>query len=118
MNADRIVVIEDGEVVEQGNHADLVVAKGRYADLWSKQTFLKPKDDDPTDGKQTDATDGETSESVNTQKANDKKPKDDSAHDENGKGANDANNGSEGKPNGHKKEVESVEDSSLTDSNH
>ncbi|KAF3801024.1 Heavy metal tolerance protein [Colletotrichum gloeosporioides] len=104
MNADRIVVIEDGEVVEQGNHADLVVAKGRYADLWSKQTFLKPKDDDPTDGKQTDATGGETSESVNTQKANGKKPKDDSAHDENGKGANDANNGSEGKPNGHKKE--------------
>ncbi|OHE92268.1 ABC transporter [Colletotrichum orchidophilum] len=46
MNADRIVVIEDGEVVEQGNHVDLVNAKGRYADLWSKQTFLKPQDDD------------------------------------------------------------------------
>ncbi|KAF9876638.1 ABC transporter [Colletotrichum karsti] len=57
MNADRIVVIEDGEVVEQGNHADLVVAKGRYADLWSKQTFLKPQDDDgdKSDGDNGDA---------------------------------------------------------------
>ncbi|KAF6808015.1 ABC transporter [Colletotrichum musicola] len=61
MNADRIVVIEDGEVVEQGNHADLVTAKGRYADLWSKQTFLKPKDDDPTTG---DAQQGATDTNV------------------------------------------------------
>ncbi|KAK1991708.1 ABC transporter [Colletotrichum falcatum] len=45
MNADRIVVIEDGEVVEQGNHTELIKANGRYADLWSKQTFIKPKDE-------------------------------------------------------------------------
>ncbi|TIC94064.1 Heavy metal tolerance protein [Colletotrichum higginsianum] len=59
MNADRIVVIEDGEVVEQGNHADLVTANGRYADLWSKQTFLKPKDEDSADGKKPTATNGD-----------------------------------------------------------
>ncbi|KAK2040158.1 ABC transporter [Colletotrichum somersetense] len=45
MNADRIVVIEDGDVVEQGNHTELIAANGRYADLWSKQTFIKPKDE-------------------------------------------------------------------------
>ncbi|KXH67823.1 ABC transporter [Colletotrichum salicis] len=61
MNADRIVVIEDGEVVEQGNHADLVTAKGRYADLWSKQTFLKPKDDDAASSKKSTASDTDDS---------------------------------------------------------
>ncbi|KAL0764174.1 hypothetical protein CaCOL14_013227 [Colletotrichum acutatum] len=61
MNADRIVVIEDGEVVEQGNHADLVTAKGRYADLWSKQTFLKPKDDDSATRKKSTASDTDDS---------------------------------------------------------
>ncbi|EXF73154.1 ABC transporter [Colletotrichum fioriniae PJ7] len=61
MNADRIVVIEDGEVVEQGNHADLVTAKGRYADLWSKQTFLKPKDDDSATSKKSTASDTDDS---------------------------------------------------------
>ncbi|KAI3547262.1 ABC transporter [Colletotrichum filicis] len=61
MNADRIVVIEDGEVVEQGNHADLVTAQGRYADLWSKQTFLKPKDDDSAINKKSSASDTDES---------------------------------------------------------
>ncbi|KAG6072079.1 hypothetical protein E4U16_005656 [Claviceps sp. LM84 group G4] len=44
MNADRIVVVEGGQVVEQGNHDELIVAKGRYADLWSKQVFLRARD--------------------------------------------------------------------------
>ena len=34
-NADRVVVLEDGRVVESGTHADLVSAGGRYAQLWS-----------------------------------------------------------------------------------
>ncbi len=33
--ADRIVVMDAGRVVEQGTHADLVAAGGRYADLWA-----------------------------------------------------------------------------------
>jgi len=35
--ADRIVVLEDGKVVEQGTHADLVAANGRYAKLFALQ---------------------------------------------------------------------------------
>ena len=42
MNADLIVVVEQGKVIEKGNHAELVGKNGRYADLWSKQAFVKP----------------------------------------------------------------------------
>ncbi|KAM4067023.1 ABC transporter [Hirsutella rhossiliensis] len=43
MNADQIVVIEHGELVEKGSHLGLLAKQGRYADLWSKQVFLKPR---------------------------------------------------------------------------
>jgi ATP-binding cassette subfamily C protein len=33
--ADRVLVMEDGRVVEQGTHAELVALGGRYAELWS-----------------------------------------------------------------------------------
>ncbi|WP_420096947.1 ABC transporter ATP-binding protein [Brevibacterium sediminis] len=32
--ADRVLVMEHGQVVEEGTHADLVAAGGRYAELW------------------------------------------------------------------------------------
>lgn len=35
---DRIVVIRDGEIVEDGRHADLVDAGGEYEQLWSRQS--------------------------------------------------------------------------------
>lgn len=44
MNADRIIVVENGEIIEQGSHNELIVASGRYADLWSKQVFVRPND--------------------------------------------------------------------------
>ncbi|MEZ5715643.1 MAG: ABC transporter ATP-binding protein/permease [Paracoccaceae bacterium] len=36
-DADRIVVLEAGEVVEEGHHADLLARGGRYASLWARQ---------------------------------------------------------------------------------
>ncbi|KAG9254473.1 uncharacterized protein F5Z01DRAFT_655385 [Emericellopsis atlantica] len=42
MNADLIVVVEKGKIIEKGDHESLIAVGGRYADLWSKQAFLKP----------------------------------------------------------------------------
>lgn len=36
-DADQIVVLEDGEIVEQGYHAELLENGGRYAQLWARQ---------------------------------------------------------------------------------
>jgi ATP-binding cassette subfamily B protein len=35
MKADRIVVVEDGRIVETGSHDDLVERRGRYADMYA-----------------------------------------------------------------------------------
>jgi ATP-binding cassette subfamily B protein len=35
--ADQIIVLEDGHVVEQGDHAALLAAEGRYASMWRRQ---------------------------------------------------------------------------------
>jgi len=35
--AQRILFIEDGEIVEQGTHALLLASRGRYAELWALQ---------------------------------------------------------------------------------
>ncbi|MEF2509799.1 type I secretion system permease/ATPase [Vibrio mimicus] len=36
--ADRIVVMDDGEIIEQGSHEQLITMKGRYADLHAQQS--------------------------------------------------------------------------------
>ncbi len=36
-HADRIVVLEKGEIVEEGTHDDLLQREGRYASLWHRQ---------------------------------------------------------------------------------
>ena len=36
-DADRIIVLEDGQIVEEGAHADLLGRKGRYWGLWQRQ---------------------------------------------------------------------------------
>jgi ABC-type bacteriocin transporter len=37
INADNIVVLENGKVIEQGKHDELYAAKGRYFQMWEKQ---------------------------------------------------------------------------------
>jgi ABC-type transport system involved in Fe-S cluster assembly fused permease/ATPase subunit len=37
VDADNILVLESGRLVEQGRHADLLAAGGRYAELWALQ---------------------------------------------------------------------------------
>ncbi|HMV01231.1 MAG TPA: ABC transporter ATP-binding protein/permease [Rhodocyclaceae bacterium] len=37
MNADAILVMDGGRIVERGNHSDLLAADGAYARLWSLQ---------------------------------------------------------------------------------
>lgn len=36
-DADRIVVLDDGKIVEQGTHSELLAKGGRYAGLWDRQ---------------------------------------------------------------------------------
>jgi ATP-binding cassette subfamily B protein len=41
-HADRIVVMEQGRIVEAGQHDQLVQAGGAYANLWRVQAGLRP----------------------------------------------------------------------------
>jgi ATP-binding cassette subfamily B protein len=36
-NADRIVMLEQGRIIEEGNHEDLLQKKGKYAEMWRAQ---------------------------------------------------------------------------------
>ena len=36
-HADRIIVLEKGSIIEMGNHENLLLKKGRYYSLWTKQ---------------------------------------------------------------------------------
>jgi ATP-binding cassette subfamily B protein len=38
-DADRIIVLDAGEIVEEGSHAELLMQDGRYAALWHQQVM-------------------------------------------------------------------------------
>ena len=40
-NADKIIVIDNGKLTEEGNHEDLLKNDGLYASLWTKRTNSK-----------------------------------------------------------------------------
>jgi ATP-binding cassette subfamily B protein len=43
MKADRIIVVDDGRIIESGSHAELVAAGGRYAEMyatWNSQSAV------------------------------------------------------------------------------
>lgn len=41
MHADKILVIKDGEVIEEGFHNELIRERGKYHDLWVKQGLVR-----------------------------------------------------------------------------
>ena len=42
VDADRIIVLKDGEVAEEGGHEALLARGGLYADLWRQQSEATP----------------------------------------------------------------------------
>jgi len=40
-NADRILVLRDGDIVEQGKHEELLAQNGFYAELYNSQFVLQ-----------------------------------------------------------------------------
>ena len=39
-NADNIIVLDNGKIIEEGNHSTLLSKKGLYASMWNKQKHL------------------------------------------------------------------------------
>ena len=37
VDADEILVLRAGEIIERGNHAELLAANGTYASMWNAQ---------------------------------------------------------------------------------
>lgn len=60
--ADQILVMEQGQIVERGNHEDLYAARGRYYELYTKQhgvetnLFLAPGESDSSDAVENEIT--------------------------------------------------------------
>ena len=36
-DADNIIVLDKGEIIEQGQHEELLELKGKYSEMWNKQ---------------------------------------------------------------------------------
>ena len=45
VEADLIIVLQDGEVVEQGTHEELMKMRGLYHSMWQQQQALEGEDE-------------------------------------------------------------------------
>ena len=50
VDADEILVLDDGTVVERGRHAELLAMDGRYAEMWRRQQETREHDGDLSEG--------------------------------------------------------------------
>jgi hypothetical protein len=46
MRADRIMVVKDGAIIEDGSHSELLKLKGKYHKLWTSQFLSNPDESD------------------------------------------------------------------------
>ncbi|KAI9675807.1 MAG: hypothetical protein M1829_003232 [Trizodia sp. TS-e1964] len=56
VHADMIIVIEDGKILEQGTHDQLLEINGKYSKLWAKQALGKSNPTKPADPFSEDTT--------------------------------------------------------------
>jgi ABC-type glutathione transport system ATPase component len=62
MDADQILVMEGGEIVESGSHSELLAAEGRYKTLYDKQfrleqnRFVNPGEDNTPESEEEEVT--------------------------------------------------------------
>jgi ATP-binding cassette, subfamily B, heavy metal transporter len=55
INADKIIVLDQGQIVEMGSHHDLLEAGGLYAELWfAQQSSIRTSSQNLNDGNTTD----------------------------------------------------------------
>jgi ABC-type multidrug transport system fused ATPase/permease subunit len=43
-NADQVIVIDEGQIVERGTHSQLMAKKGLYAELYNRQFYVPPEE--------------------------------------------------------------------------
>ncbi|MPN35655.1 hypothetical protein SDC9_183153 [bioreactor metagenome] len=51
MEADRIIVMEDGAITEIGTHNDLIKKPGLYQEIWNIQNHFVSSENNESEGK-------------------------------------------------------------------